>query len=283
LVLAGGASGITAADQGTYQFSAVRGTNAADAFAPDAAGNWAIGITFTDDFLDGQDVRRLTVTFVCATRANNSTSIEFNYQPAAFSVVARLAEAPATTAGAGAGNPAAPAGSNVSAPAASSAGSPTGATGSTIDLGGLSIPTGESADSASEPNLPRAYLDGDTQQLIEIATGLVIGEYDVVSGQFVDPRTGEITGIVDPVTGQLIDAATGIQIGISTTPPSATDGATLLGLGDATTGDGTTGDDSDSNTLVIVLAAVAGALAVAVVVLALSRRKKTTLPPPPAP
>ena len=288
LVLPYGASGIASTDQGKIDDSIVRGSESGDAIKPDASGNWAVGLTFRDGFLGGQDVRRITVTVACASRVNGATSIDFIYQPAAFSVVARGAQTPATTAGSGAGAPATTAGSTGSTPATGSVdpqtGTPvdpqTGGVAAPSPLGGFSIPSGESVDAAGDLILPRAYLDGDTQQLIEIATGLVIGEYDLVSGQFVDPNTGAVTGIVDPATGELIDAATGIQIGISTTPPSARDGAALLGLG----GDGTAdeaADDSGSNTLVIVLAAVAGALLLAVIALVVSRRKKPTLPPPP--
>ena len=288
LIFPYGASGLDSGDESKFELSISRGSEAGDLFRPDASGNWAVSIRFDDGFLAGQDVRRLTVTFACGTRVNNQPSINFVYQPAAFSVVARGAQAPATTAGSAAGAPATTAGSTGSAPATGSvdpqAGTPvdpqTGGVAAPSPLGGFSIPSGESVDAAGDLILPRAYLDGDTQQLIEIATGLVIGEYDLVSGQFVDPNTGAVTGIVDPATGELIDAATGIQIGISTTPPSARDGAALLGLG----GEGTAveaADDSGSNTLVIVLAAVAGALLLAVIALVVSRRKKPTLPPPP--
>ncbi|MGA1163685.1 MAG: hypothetical protein ACO3V4_11480, partial [Ilumatobacteraceae bacterium] len=288
LVLPYGASGIASTDQGKIDDSIVRGSESGDAIKPDASGNWAVGLTFRDGFLGGQDVRRITVTMACASRVNGATSIDFIYQPAAISVVARGAQAPATTAGSGAGAPATTAGSTGGTPATGSVdpqtGTPvdpqSGGVAAPSPLGGFSIPSGESVDAAGDLILPRAYLDGDTQQLIEIATGLVIGEYDLVSGQFVDPNTGAVTGIVDPATGELIDAATGIQIGISTTPPSARDGAALLGLGGEGTAD-EAADDSGSNTLVIVLAAVAGALLLAVIALVVSRRKKPTLPPPP--
>ncbi len=264
-----GASGFDRGDEGKFEFSISKGSEAGDLFRADASGNWAVSIRFDDGFLAGQDVRRLTATFACGTRVNNQPSINFIYQPAAFSVVARGAQAPATTAG-----------STGSTPASGSVDPQTGGVAAPSPLGGFSIPSGESIDAAGELILPRAYLDGDTQQLIEIATGLVIGEYDLVSGQFVDPNTGTVTGIVDPATGELIDAATGIQIGISTTPPSASDGIALLGLGSEGNVDEAT-DDSGSNTLVIVLAAVAGALLLAVIALIVSRRKKPTLPPPP--
>ncbi|MGA0195883.1 MAG: hypothetical protein ACO3LJ_10815 [Ilumatobacteraceae bacterium] len=288
LVLPYGASGIASTDQGKIDDSIVRGSESGDAIKPDASGNWAVGLTFRDGFLGGQDVRRITVTMACASRVNGATSIDFIYQPAAISVVARGAQAPATTAGSGAGAPATTAGSTGGTPATGSVdpqtGTPvdpqSGGVAAPSPLGGFSIPSGESVDAAGDLILPRAYLDGDTQQLIEIATGLVIGEYDLVSGQFVDPNTGAVTGIVDPATGELIDAATGIQIGISTTPPSARDGAALLGLGGEGTAD-EAADDSGSNTLVIVLAAVAGALLLAVIALVVSRPKKPTLPPPP--
>jgi hypothetical protein len=280
LVLPYGASGIASTDQGKIDDSIVRGSESGDAIKPDASGNWAVGLTFRDGFLGGQDVRRITVTMACASRVNGATSIDFIYQPAAFSVVARGAQTPATTAGSGAGAPATTAGSTGSTPATGSVDPQTGGVAAPSPLGGFSIPSGESVDAAGDQILPRAYLNGETQQLIEIATGLVIGEYDLVSGQFVDPNTGAVTGIVDPATGELIDAATGIQIGISTTPPSASDGAALLGLGDGASSDEAT-DDSGSNTLVIVLIAVAGALLLAVIALVVSRRKKPTLPPPP--
>lgn len=296
LIFPYGASGLDRGDDGKFEFSISKGSEAGDLFRADASGNWAVSIRFDNGFLAGQDVRRLTVTFACGTRVNNQPSINFVYQPAAFSVIARGAQAPATTAGSGVGAPATTAGSTDSTPATGSVDPQDGTpvdpqTGTPVDpqtggvaapspLGGFSIPSGESVDAAGDLILPRAYLDGDTQQLIEIATGLVIGEYDLVSGQFVDPNTGAVTGIVDPATGELIDAATGIQIGISTTPPSARDGAALLGLGGEGTAD-QAADDSGSNTLVIVLAAVAGALLLAVIALVVSRRKKPTLPPPP--
>ncbi len=288
LIFPYGASGLDRGDEGKFEFSISKGSEAGDLFRADASGNWAVSIRFDDGFLAGQDVRRLTVTFACGTRVNNQPSIDFVYQPAAFSVVARGAQAPATTAGSGVGAPATTAGSTGGTPTTGSVdpqtGTPvdpqTGGVAAPSPLGGFSIPSGESVDAAGDQILPRAYLNGDTQQLIEIATGLVIGEYDLVSGQFVDPNTGAVTGIVDPATGELIDAATGIQIGISTTPPSARDGAALLGLGGEGTAD-EAADDSGSNTLVIVLAAVAGALLLAVIALVVSRRKKPTLPPPP--
>ena len=288
LIFPYGASGLDSGDEDKFEFSISKGSEAGDLFRADASGNWAVSIRFDDGFLAGQDVRRLTVTFACGTRVNNQPSINFVYQPAAFSVVARGAQTPATTAGSGAGAPATTAGSTGGTPATGSVdpqtGTPadpqSGGVAAPSPLGGFSIPSGESVDAAGDLILPRAYLDGDTQQLIEIATGLVIGEYDLVSGQFVDPNTGAVTGIVDPATGELIDAATGIQIGISTTPPSARDGAALLGLGGEGTAD-EAADDSGSNTLVIVLAAVAGALLLAVIALVVSRRKKPTLPPPP--
>ena len=288
LIFPYGASGLDSGDEDKFEFSISKGSEAGDLFRADASGNWAVSIRFDDGVLAGQDVRRLTVTFACGTRVNNQPSINFVYQPAAFSVVARGAQTPATTAGSGAGAPATTAGSTGGTPATVSVdpqtGTPadpqSGGVAAPSPLGGFSIPSGESVDAAGDLILPRAYLDGDTQQLIEIATGLVIGEYDLVSGQFVDPNTGAVTGIVDPATGELIDAATGIQIGISTTPPSARDGAALLGLGGEGTAD-EAADDSGSNTLVIVLAAVAGALLLAVIALVVSRRKKPTLPPPP--
>jgi len=288
LIFPYGASGFDRGDDRKFEFSISKGSEAGDLFRADASGNWAVSIRFDDGFLAGQDVRRLTVTFACGTRVNNQPSINFVYQPAALSVVASGTQAPASTAGSGAGAPATTAGSTGGTP---DTGSVDPQTGTPVDpqsggvaapstLGGFSIPSGESVDAAGDQILPRAYLNGETQQLIEIATGLVIGEYDLVSGQFVDPNTGAVTGIVDPATGELIDAATGIQIGISTTPPSASDGAALLGLGDGASSDEAT-DDSGSNTLVIVLIAVAGALLLAVIALVVSRRKKPTLPPPP--
>ncbi|MGA1299235.1 MAG: hypothetical protein ACO31G_11270, partial [Ilumatobacteraceae bacterium] len=101
LIFPYGASGLDRGDEGKFEFSISKGSEAGDLFRADASGNWAVSIRFDDGFLAGQDVRRLTVTFACGTRVNNQPSIDFVYQPAAFSVVARGAQAPATTAGSG--------------------------------------------------------------------------------------------------------------------------------------------------------------------------------------
>ena len=248
-------AGIQASDESKISVETLTGSRSGDGWKPTAAGDWAISMEFAEGFVAPDATRQITLTFMCI---RSGQSILFRYQPAAF-----------TVAGTGVTTPSSPvttAGSN-----APVSGSPTG--------GATGVPTGQTIDASGNQILPRAYLDGDTQQLIELTTGTVIGEYDPVSGQFVDPATGEVTGIVDPATGELIDAATGIQIGQSTRPAGSSDDSSTLGLGDDT--DTTSADDGDSNILVIVLAAAVGALLVAVVALTISRRKKPNLPPPP--
>ena len=297
LVFLQGSSGFERSDAGKYEFAVTRGSESGDVIKADASGNWALSFTFDEEFLGDQEVRRLTISMACGKRIDGVTSFEFLYQPAAISVVAATSDSGNDDAPADQGGGQAPADddsaggesentddaatddASTNDASTDDSGSSTGQAdggGSSSSLGGsLAIPTGDVVDAAGNQILPRAYLDGDTQQLIELTTGRVIGEYDVVSGQFVDPSTGEVTGIVDPVTGELIDAATGILIGVSVTPEGASEDPSLIGLGDST-------DDSGSNVLVIVLAAVAGALLVTVIALVLSRRKKPSLPPPAA-
>jgi len=251
-------AGIQASDESKISVETLTGSRSGDGWKPTAAGDWAISMEFAEGFVASDATRQITLTFMCVRPGQ---SILFRYQPAAF-----------TVAGTDVTNPSSPvttAGSN-----APVSGSPAG--------GATGVPTGQTVDAGGNQILPRAYLDGDTQQLIELSTGNVIGEYDPISGQFIDPATGDVTGIVDPATGELIDAATGIQIGQSTRPAGSSDDSSALGLGDdAGDIDATSSDDGGSNILVIVLAAAVGALLVAVVALAISRRKKPNLPPPP--
>ena len=252
-------AGIQASDESNISVETLTGSQSGDGWKPTAVGDWAISMEFAEGFVAPDATRQITLTFMCI---RSGQSILFRYQPAAF-----------TVAGTGVTTPSSPvttAGSN-----APVSGSPTG--------GATGVPTGQTIDASGNQILPRAYLNGDTQQLIDLSTGNVIGEYDPISGQFIDPATGDVTGIVDPATGELIDAATGIQIGQSTRPEGSTDGLSALGLGDdADDAGATSSDGSDSNILVIVLAAAVGALLVAVVALAISRRKKPNLPPPPS-
>lgn len=252
-------AGIQASDQSRISVETLTGSQSGDGWKPTAAGDWAISMEFAEGFVAPDATRQITLTFMCVRPGQ---SILFRYQPAAFTVAGTAVTTPSS--------PVTTAGSN-----APVSGSPTGGT--------SGVPTGQTVDATGNQILPRAYLDGDTQQLIELATGNVIGEYDPISGQFIDPATGDVTGIVDPATGELIDAATGIQIGQSTRPEGSTDGLSALGLGDdAGDAGATSSDDGGSNILVIVLAAVAGALLIAVVALTINRRKKPNLPPPPA-
>lgn len=269
-------AGIQASDQSRISVETLTGSQSGDGWKPTAAGDWVISMEFAEGFVAPDSTRQITLTFICVRPGQ---SILFRYQPAAFTVAGTEVTVPSS--------PVTTAGSNTPV-----SGSPTGAErdqapdspgNSATTPSGFGIPTGQTVDAGGNQILPRAYLDGDTQQLIELSTGNVIGEYDPISGQFIDPATGDVTGIVDPATGELIDAATGIQIGQSTRPEGSTDGVSALGLGDdAGDIDATSSDDGGSNILVIVLAAVAGALLVAVVALTISRRKKPNLPPPPA-
>ena len=251
-------AGIQASDQSRISVETLTGSQSGDGWKPTAAGDWAISMEFATGFVAPDATRQITLTFMCIRPGQ---SILFRYQPAAFTVAGTDVTTPSS--------PVTTVGSN--APVSES---PTG--------GATGVPTGQTVDAGGNQILPRAYLDGDTQQLIELTTGTVIGEYDPVSGQFIDPATGEVTGIVDPATGELIDAATGIQIGQSTRPAGSSDDSSALGLGDdAGDANATSTDDGGSNMLVIALAAVAGALLVAVVALIIGRRKKPNLPPPP--
>lgn len=291
LVFLQGSSGLQRSDAGKYEFGVSRGSESGDLIRPDGSGNWALSFTFADDFLGNESSRRLTLSLACGRRNGGTVTFDFLYQPAAFSVVDQLVAAPAPGGSAGSGGSTStpssndtvspdPAGQSSQDASGSGAGAPVaGGSGASDSNDGqpslgtaLAIPTGDVVDAVGNQILPRAYLDGDTQQLIEFTTGIVIGEYDVVSGQFVDPNTGEVTGIVDPVSGELIDAATGILIGVSVAPDGASNDPTLLGLGSQ--------DDGGANVLVIVLAAVAGALLIAVIALVLSRRRTTTASPP---
>ena len=251
-------AGIQASDESNISVETLTGSQSGDEWKPTAAGDWAISMEFATGFVAPDATRQITLTFMCIRPGQ---SILFRYQPAAFTVAGTDVTTPSS--------PVTTVGSN--APVSES---PTG--------GANGVPTGQTVDAGGNQILPRAYLDGDTQQLIELTTGTVIGEYDPVSGQFIDPATGEVTGIVDPATGELIDAATGIQIGQSTRPAGSSDDSSALGLGDdAGDANATSTDDGGSNMLVIALAAVAGALLVAVVALIIGRRKKPNLPPPP--
>ena len=251
-------AGIQASDESNISVETLTGSQSGDGWKPTAAGDWAISMEFATGFVAPDATRQITLTFMCIRPGQ---SILFRYQPAAFTVAGTDVTTPSS--------PVTTVGSN--APVSES---PTG--------GATGVPTGQTVDAGGNQILPRAYLDGATQQLIELSTGNVIGEYDPISGQFIDPATGDVTGIVDPATGELIDAATGIQIGQSTRPAGSSDDSSALGLGDdAGDANATSTDDDGSNMLVIVLAAVAGALLVAVVALIVSRRKKPNLPPPP--
>lgn len=265
-------AGIQASDESKISVETLTGSRSGDGWKPTAAGDWAISMEFAEGFVAPDATRQITLTFMCVRPGQ---SILFRYQPAAFTVAGADVTTPSS--------PVTTAGSNTPVPGPSTGAerdqAPDSPGDSAATPSGFGIPTGQTLDAGGNQILPRAYLDGDTQQLIELTTGTVIGEYDPVSGQFVDPATGEVTGIVDPATGELIDAATGIQIGQSTRPAGSSDDSSTLGLGDDT--DTTSADDGDSNILVIVLAAAVGALLVAVVALTISRRKKPNLPPPP--
>jgi len=302
-VLTIAAQGLNPSDRGKFEESIVIGSETGDAITPQD-GNWEIRITIKDGFLGDRAERRFGITLACMSGPGNARQTEFLYRPAVFVVRAEApaasvtTAAPATTAAPSAtpsGAPAAPATAapGTDAPATASTDAPVAPAGSVAagvtpgvtpaapQAGGTSggaapqVGGGDTNGGVVEAQqLPRAYLDGNTQQLIEIATGNVIGIYDLESGQFVDPATGAVTGVVDSATGELIDEATGIVIGVEIESATATGEAIdLSNLGGE--------ESSDSNTLLIVLIAVVAVLLLVVIGLLVKRRQPSATPPPP--
>jgi len=309
-VLTIAAQGLTPSDRGKFEERIVVGSETGDAITPQD-GNWEIRITIKDGFLGDRPERRFGITLACMSGPGNARQTEFLYRPAVFVV---RAEAPVNAnpnagANAGGAQPAqpaataapavssapgvAPAAPSTDAPATAStdapvapagsiaAGAAPGVTPAAPQAGGSS--GGAAPQVGSDTNggvveaqqLPRAYLDGNTQQLIEISTGDVIGIYDMESGQFVDPVTGAVTGVVDSATGELIDEATGIVIGVEIDSATATGEAIdLSNLGGE--------ESSGSNTILIVLIAVVAVLLLVIIGLLMKRRQTSTVPPPPS-
>lgn len=309
-VLTIAAQGLTPSDRGKFEERIVVGSETGDAITPQD-GNWEIRITIKDGFLGDRPERRFGITLACMSGPGNARQTEFLYRPAVFVV---RAEAPVNAnpnagANAGGAQPAqpaataapavssapgvAPAAPSTDAPATAStdapvapagsiaAGAAPGVTPAAPQAGGSS--GGAAPQVGSDTNggvveaqqLPRAYLDGNTQQLIEISTGDVIGIYDMESGQFVDPVTGAVTGVVDSATGELIDEATGIVIGVEIDSATATGEAIdLSNLGGE--------ESSGSNTILIVLIAVVAVLLLTIIGLLVKRRQTSTVPPPPS-
>ena len=307
-VLTIAAQGLTPSDRGKFEERIVVGSETGDAITPQD-GNWEIRITIKDGFLGDRPERRFGITLACMSGPGNARQTEFLYRPAVFVV---RAEAPVNAnpnagANAGGAQPAQPAAT--AAPAVSSApgaapateapatastdapvapagsiaaGAAPGVTPAAPQAGGSSTgaaPQASGGDTnggvVEAQQLPRAYLDGNTQQLIEISSGNVIGIYDMESGQFVDPVTGAVTGVVDSATGELIDEATGIVIGVEIDSATATGEAIdLSNLGGE--------ESSDSNTILIVLIAVVAVLLLVIIGLLVKRRQTSTVPPPPS-
>lgn len=304
-VLTIAAQGLTPSDRGKFEERIVVGAETGDAITPQD-GNWEIRITIKDGFLGDRLERRFGITLACMSGPGNARQTEFLYRPAVFVVRAEAPTNSSPNAGATAGGaqPAQPATTaapaTTSAPNAASAAPATaapatdapstGATNAPVTPAG-SVATGAApAATPATPQvgggdtnggvveaqqLPRAYLDGNTQQLVEIATGNVIGIYDMESGQFVDPVTGAVTGVVDSATGELIDEATGIVIGVEIDSATATGEAIdLSNLGGE--------ESSGSNTILIVLIAVVAVLLLVIIGLLVKRRQTSAVPPPPS-
>ena len=298
--------GLTPSDRGKLEDRLVVGSETGDAITPQD-GNWEIRITIKDGFLGDRAERRFSLTLACVSGPGNARQTEFLYRPAVFVVRNEAPVEPNPSGGGnvGAAQPAQPAATAAPAvtaapgitpatdapttdstatpvsPAGSAVAGATGATPVSPQVGGAAtdaapqVGGGDTNGGVVEAQqLPRAYLDGNTQQLIEIATGNVIGIYDMESGQFVDPVTGAVTGVVDSATGELIDEATGIVIGVEIESATATGEALdLSNIGGE--------ESSDSNTLLIVLIAAVAVLLLVVIGLLVKRRQPSAVPPPP--